>query len=66
MRYEPLNESQLPGMNLGLTLWEGKYQGLEATWLRWADETGNVLLTGNERAEKLAEQLESLGVDPAV
>ncbi|MCS6773640.1 MAG: hypothetical protein NZ693_05950, partial [Thermoflexales bacterium] len=27
------------------------YGGLEATWLRWCDQEGKLLLTGQERAE---------------
>ncbi|MEW6282282.1 MAG: Uma2 family endonuclease, partial [Candidatus Eremiobacterota bacterium] len=34
-----------------LTLWEGTYEGMTATWLRWCDREGQVLLTGIERAE---------------
>jgi hypothetical protein len=51
-------------MNLGLTLWQGNFQGLEATWLRWVNQDGKKLLTGNERAEKLAAQLAELGIEP--
>jgi hypothetical protein len=35
-----------------LTLWEGKFEGLNYTWLRWCDEAGNLLLTGDELAQK--------------
>lgn len=38
----------------------------EAVWLRWLDQKGSLLLTGNERAEKLAAQLSALGVEPEV
>jgi hypothetical protein len=33
-------------------------------WLRWWDSAGKLLLTGEERAEKLAAKLRELGVDP--
>jgi Uma2 family endonuclease len=66
MVYILAEETDLPGMNLGFTLWEGQFQGLEAIWLRWLDQKGNLLLTGNERAEKLAAQLSALGVEPEV
>lgn len=50
----------------------------ELPWLRWWDEQGNLLLTGDERAEverqraetieqenvRLRERLRALGVDP--
>lgn len=64
MTYVLADETGLPGMNLGLALWQGDYQGLDATWLRWVNQDGNNLLTGNERAEKLAAQLAELGVEP--
>ncbi|MFZ0547369.1 MAG: Uma2 family endonuclease [Candidatus Promineifilaceae bacterium] len=61
----------LPVLGLGLELWEGTYEGHEAVWLRWVDEEGNLLLTGEEaaeqerqRAERLAAQLRALGVEP--
>lgn len=65
-------------IGLGLTLWQGTYEGKEGQWLRWCDEVGYLLLTGAEaaaqerhiaqaerqRAERLAAKLRSLGVDP--
>lgn len=64
------------GVELGI--WQGLYQNLELPWLRWWDSIGNLLLTGEERAEKehqraekesqraerLAAQLRALGVEP--
>jgi hypothetical protein len=44
---------------------------MELPWLRWWDEQGNLLLTGEERAEqaekradRLAAQLKALGIEP--
>ncbi len=61
----------LPTIGLGLKLWQGAYEGLTQTWLRWCDQTGNVIPTGAERAaaaehraERLAVQLRALGVEP--
>jgi Uma2 family endonuclease len=79
-------------VGLGLRLWEGRYEDLEATWLRWVDAQGVLIPTGDERAEaerhradseqrraeeerqravaerqradRLAEKLRQLGVDP--
>ncbi|MDM9384860.1 Uma2 family endonuclease [Chlorogloeopsis sp. ULAP01] len=66
-------------MGLELGIWRGVYQNAELPWLRWWDAQGNLLLTGEERAEverqkrkkiveKLrtlsSEQLQSLGIDP--
>jgi hypothetical protein len=50
---------------LGLTLWEGEFEeAVRRVWLRWCDRQGRVILTGAERAERLAERLRSMGVDP--
>lgn len=53
------------GVELGI--WQGLYQNAELPWLRWWDAKGNLLLTGEERAEvekqkreKLVEKLRSL------
>ena len=35
---------------IGLTLWQGDYEGVTATWLRWRDAQGNLIPTGAERA----------------
>jgi Uma2 family endonuclease len=66
-------------MGVELGIWRGVYQNAELPWLRWWDAQGNLLLTGEERAEverqkrkkiveKLrtlsSEQLQSLGIDP--
>jgi Uma2 family endonuclease len=37
------------GVELGL--WSGAYQNQSQLWLRWWDTSGNLLLTGSERAE---------------
>ncbi|MEM8641218.1 MAG: Uma2 family endonuclease [Cyanobacteria bacterium P01_G01_bin.54] len=64
------------GVELGI--WQDTYQNMELPWLRWWDQTGNLLLTGEERAqqadqraeqadqraEKLAAKLRELGIDP--
>ncbi|MDM3858706.1 MAG: Uma2 family endonuclease [Aphanizomenon gracile PMC644.10] len=58
-------------MGIELGLWQGEYQNMELPWLRWWDLQGNLLLTGNERAEqetqranRLAAQLRALGIEP--
>jgi Uma2 family endonuclease len=50
--YEPTNPSWLPEVGLGLKLWQGRFEGLDNTWLRWCDREGNVIPTGAERAEE--------------
>jgi hypothetical protein len=39
-----------PDVRLGLSLWQGRYEDLDYTWLRWIDATGKPVPTGNERA----------------
>ena len=51
-------------MGLGLMLWEGDFEGVTCTWLRWCDRDGIMLMTGQERAAALAAKLRELGVDP--
>jgi Uma2 family endonuclease len=58
-------------LGVGLGVWQGQYQGIEGLWLRWQDADGNWILTADERAEqerqraeRLAEQLRQLGLDP--
>lgn len=57
------------GVELGI--WQGCYKNVELPWLRWWDREGNLLLTGEERAERaerenarLREQLRALGIEP--
>lgn len=56
---------------LGVQLWKGVYEEQTAVWLRWCDQEGSLIPTGAEavahertRAEKLAEQLRALGIEP--
>jgi Uma2 family endonuclease len=62
--YRRRDDFRLPDIGLGLTLWQGEFEGVAAEWLRWTDGQGNLLLTGTERAEVLAKRLRELGVDP--
>jgi Uma2 family endonuclease len=50
--YVPLDPRWLPHVGLGLILWQGSYQGLEAQWLRWCDRAGDPIPTGRERADQ--------------
>ena len=51
-------------LNLGLTLWEGKFENWDDRWLRWCDRAGDVLPTGEELARRLAEKLPRTGCGP--
>ncbi|QHG15780.1 Uma2 family endonuclease [Nostoc sp. ATCC 53789] len=77
-RYFETSETWLEQVGLGITLWEGKFEDRQDTWLRWCYQDGTVLLTGDERAEQerqraeqaeqrtqiLAERLRAMGIDP--
>ncbi|MBW4687033.1 MAG: Uma2 family endonuclease [Komarekiella atlantica HA4396-MV6] len=54
-RYFETLETWLEQVGLGITLWEGQFEGRRDTWLRWCYQDGNVLPTGDERAQQ-AEQ----------
>lgn len=61
----------IPGLELFLGVWEGSHEGRTGYWLRWWTAQGELLLWSEERAEqerqraeRLAEQLRQLGVDP--
>lgn len=76
--YREIDPSLLEGVGLGLTVWEGVYEGREDVWIRWLDPQGKIILTGAERtaqerqraeqehqrAERLAAKLRALGIDP--
>ncbi len=51
-RYRQRKDFQLPEVGLSLTLWQGVYETLSETWLRWCDLGGNIIPTGAERAAK--------------
>ena len=77
-KYLETEQTWLDQVGIGLTLWEGEFEGRNDLWLRWCDGDGNILLTGDERAkeaenrateaenkaQRLAEQLRALGVEP--
>lgn len=77
-RYRLLNDNWMEHIELGVTLWEGTFEEKQYNWLRWCDRAGNLLLTGDERAEverrradaehqraeRLAQLLRSRGIDP--
>ncbi|MCI0529950.1 MAG: Uma2 family endonuclease [Nitrospira sp.] len=76
--YLPKTTHWLEKVGLGLTLWQGEFEGRQDQWLRWCDQEGKVIPTGAElaegeknranreqqRAERLAAQLRALGVEP--
>ncbi len=52
------NPRFIPQLGLGLTAWTGMFDEVEATWLRFLDEQGELLLTGGEKAEVEREKAE--------
>lgn len=68
----------IPPLGIELGIWEGSYMNQPLPWLRLWNSAGELLLTGDERAEKesmkaeqerlraerLADKLRELGVDP--
>jgi len=58
LRYVRHPSTSLPGLELGLTLWEGVFEGKHDTWLRWTDSHGVLLPTGKERAEQERQRAE--------
>jgi Uma2 family endonuclease len=65
------NPVWLEEIGLAIGSERGTYQGITREWLYWYDEQGQRLLTPEERilqaeqrAERLAQRLRSLGIDP--
>jgi Uma2 family endonuclease len=63
----------IPALGVELGIWQGEYLNVDLPWLRWWDSEGNLLLTGEERAERSQLQLEQLrsqlraaGIEPQV
>lgn len=57
--YVPCAGDWWPEIGLGVRLWDGAYEEIEATWLRWCDEVGNVIPTGQERSEAERQRAEA-------
>jgi hypothetical protein len=56
--YVTMTEYWLEGVALGLTLWQGVFEGRQDVWLRWCDREGNIIPTGTERAEQERQRAE--------
>jgi Uma2 family endonuclease len=72
-RCQPNERGHFPisPMGVELGIWQGVYLNQRLPWLRWWDSEGNLLLSGDERAElekqradRLAAKLRELGIDP--
>ncbi len=51
-RYVLKEGFHLDQVNLGLTLWDGVFEGLHERWLRWCDGDGILIPSGEERADR--------------
>ncbi|ACK71798.1 protein of unknown function DUF820 [Gloeothece citriformis PCC 7424] len=58
LSYHLLDNYWMEDVQLGLTLWQGLFEGTEYNWLRWCDREGNLLLTGDEKAEQERQRAE--------
>jgi Uma2 family endonuclease len=65
MKYREREELRFPPVGLGLTLWQGEYETLDAVWLRWCDMDGNLIPTGDERARQAEARLAAAEVETA-
>jgi hypothetical protein len=61
----------MPGIELGLGLWQESFEGIERLWLRWYNSGGNWIPTPLElleqekmRSDELAAKLRELGINP--
>lgn len=50
---------EIAPLQVSLGLWRGNYQNQHQTWLRWWDAAGNLLPTGQERAEMERQKAEA-------
>ncbi|PSF38042.1 hypothetical protein C7H19_06090 [Aphanothece hegewaldii CCALA 016] len=57
-KYNQIDDFWMPDLELGLKLWQGTFEGKEYTWLRWCDQTEQILLTGDEIAEQERQRAE--------
>ena len=58
--YKPCPHILLPGIELGLQLWDGRFENLQATWLRWQDPSGQLIPTAAERADREKSRADNL------
>ena len=49
----------LADLEIGLGIWEGRFEDVPGYWLRWCDDAGNWFLTDTEQARVAREQAEA-------
>lgn len=57
--YVPTTDLWMPEVGLGFTLWRGRYEDIEETWLRWCDADGSVYPTSDELARQYYERADA-------
>lgn len=62
---QPGDRVWMPEIGLAIGREQGIYQGWQREWLYWYDQEGCKLPTPEERAERLAQKLRELGIDPS-
>jgi Uma2 family endonuclease len=55
--YVPKTDAWFPEVGLGLTLWQGEFENVGGTWLRWCYPSGAPIPTGDELAAQKDAQL---------
>jgi hypothetical protein len=55
-RYRLTEAGPWPDIGLGLRLWQGTFEGVEDTWLRWCDANGVLIPTAEERSAQHVEE----------
>ncbi|MCP4352419.1 MAG: Uma2 family endonuclease [Desulfobacterales bacterium] len=51
-KYIPKLDRSLIRAGLGVTLWEGVFDGMHEVWLRWVDHEGKLILNGDEQRQQ--------------
>lgn len=64
-RLRPRQDLRLPTLGLSVTLWEGDYEGIHDTWLRWCEADGKLIPTGAERAARAEAEVARLRAELA-
>jgi len=57
LHYTEIAETWLAEVGVGVTLWEGEYESMAGVWLRWCNEHGALLATGQEALAAASRQL---------
>ncbi len=57
-QYVEMVKPRFPELGLGLVLWEGSFEQIHDTWLRWCDLDGQLLATPQEKADQAQQKAE--------